>query len=163
MRRKVIYLLLALILPVSVFIFLRSFGKNEFSIPVYYELGIEDKEPGCAYAYSVPYRVSDSIMLQMGRTNNNTVTLLVVDTSSIVKVGLNRMLGEFDPTDFQLLFPSTDSGALDHWYACFFFLHKPWSAVLIDSENRIRGYYSPNTREEVDRMIVEMKILLEKY
>ena len=162
MSKKVIYLLLALILPVGVFIFLRSFGKNEFAIPVYYEHGVEDQRPGCLYAYSTPYRVPDSIMLQIGRTTNKPV-LLMADTSSRVIVGLKRMAEEFEPTDFQLLYSGNDSDTWDHWCACFFFLHKPWTAVLIDSENRIRGYYSPNTREETDRMIVEMKILLKKY
>lgn len=87
----------------------------------------------------------------------------MADTSSRVIVGLKRMAEEFEPTDFQLLYSGNDSATWDHWCACFFFLHKPWTAVLIDSENRIRGYYSPNTREETDRMIVEMKILLKKY
>jgi hypothetical protein len=162
MSKKFIYLLLALILPVGVFIFLRSFGKNEFAIPIYYEHGVEDQRPGCLYAYSAPYRVPDSIMLQIGRTTNKPV-LLMADTSSRVMVGLKRMAEEFEPTDFQLLYTGNDSDTWDHWCACFLFLHKPWTAVLIDSENRIRGYYSPNTREETDRMIVEMKILLKKY
>jgi protein SCO1/2 len=32
--------------------------------------------------------------------------------------------------------------------------------VLVDEEGRIRGYYSGTNREEVDRLIVEIKILL---
>lgn len=162
MSRKFIYLVLALILPVGVFIFLRSFGKNEFYIPVYYEQGIEDPSAGCPYLYSAPYRVADSILLRIGKTHY-PATLLVVDTSSQVKAGLKRLTGEFEPSEYQLLFPDKDPTIWDHWCACVFFLHKPWSAVLIDSKNQIRGYYSPNTREEMDRMIVEMKILLKKY
>jgi hypothetical protein len=46
---------------------------------------------------------------------------------------------------------------------CFLFLKKPWTTILIDREKRIRGYYAPSTREESDRLIVEMKILLKKY
>jgi len=34
---------------------------------------------------------------------------------------------------------------------------------LLDDQRRIRGYYDPQSREEVDRLIVELKILLKKY
>ena len=34
--------------------------------------------------------------------------------------------------------------------------------VLVDSQRRIRGYYSGTDRSDVDRLIVEMKILLEE-
>lgn len=34
--------------------------------------------------------------------------------------------------------------------------------VLVDSQGRIRGYYSGTDREEVDRLITEMRILLEE-
>ncbi len=35
--------------------------------------------------------------------------------------------------------------------------------ILIDKEKRIRGFYDGTNREEVDRLIVEMKILLKSY
>jgi hypothetical protein len=163
MSKKSIYLLLALILPIGVFIFLRLFGKNEFTIPIYYEHGVTDIQPSCSYTYQVPYTIPDSIMQQIEGAADNSVVLLVADTSSVVDVGLKRLQEEFESTDFQIVYPSGEHASWDHWYACFFFLKRPWSAVLIDSEKRIRGYYAPNSREEVDRLIVEMKILLKKY
>ena len=43
-------------------------------------------------------------------------------------------------------------------------VHKaPANVVLVDSEKRIRGYYSIGSREEVDRLILELQILLSKY
>lgn len=163
MSKKFIYLLLALLLPIGVFVFLRMFGKNEFTIPVYYKQGVEDVQPSCTYTYPVPYSVPDSIMQRIGLAADKSVVLLIADTSTVVDIGLKRLQEEFEPTDFQLVYPSGGQASLDHWYSCFFFLKKPWSAVLIDSEKRIRGYYAPNSREEVDRLIVEMKILLKKY
>lgn len=163
MSKKSIYLLLALILPVGVFVFLRMFGKNEFTIPVYYEQGVTDSQPSCAYTYPVPYSVPDSIMQRIGWAADKSVVLLVADTSTVVNIGLKRLQEEFESTDFQFVYPSGEPASRDHWYSCFFFLKRPWSAVLIDSEKRIRGYYAPNSREEVDRLIVEMKILLKQY
>jgi len=162
MSKKSIYLLIALILPVCVFVFLRKFGKNEFTIPVYYEQGVTDKQPSCSYTYPVPYTIPDSIMQQLGVVDKKVV-LVLADTSSVVEVGMKRLREEFESTDFQIVIPSGVNASLDHTYACFFFLERPWFAVLIDPEKRIRGYYAPNSREEVDRLIVEMKILLKKY
>ena len=163
MSKKSIYLLLALILPIGVFVFLRMFGKNEFTIPVYYEQGVTDIQPSCAYTYPVPYAIPDSIMQRIGWAADESVVLLVADTSTVVNIGLKRLQEEFESTDFQLVYQSGKYASWDHWYSCFFFLKRPWSAVLIDSEKRIRGYYAPNSREEVDRLIVEMKILLKQY
>ncbi len=163
MPKKFIYLLLALILPIGVFVFLRMFGKNEFTIPVYYEQGVSDLQPSCTFTYPVPYTIPDSIMQRIGWASDKLVVLLVADTSSVVDLGLKHLQEEFEVNDFQIIYPSGENDSWDHWYACFFFLKRPWSAVLIDSEKRIRGYYAPNSREEVDRLIVEMKILLKKY
>jgi hypothetical protein len=162
MSKKSTYLLLALILPIGVFVFLRIFGKNEFTIPIYYEQGVTEVKPACSYTYPVPYTIPDSIMQRVGVVEK-TVVLLVADTSAEVLVGLKRLEEEFGSDDFKIITPAVEIASLDHWYSCFFFLERPWSAILIDPEKRIRGYYSPNTREEVDRLIVEMKILLKKY
>ncbi|NJL11584.1 MAG: SCO family protein [Microscillaceae bacterium] len=35
--------------------------------------------------------------------------------------------------------------------------------ILVDKEGRIRGYYNGTEREEVDRLILEIKILLHEY
>jgi len=164
MSKKLIYLVLALLLPIAVFIFLRTFGKNEFSIPVYYEQGVSEVvQPNCNYTYPVPYSIPDSVLQRSGWTKESPVAVFVADTSKVVKVNLKRLQEEFDASDFQLLIPSEENSIQDHWYACFFFLKKPWSVVLIDSEKRIRGYYAPTSREEMDRLIVEMKILLKQY
>jgi protein SCO1/2 len=35
--------------------------------------------------------------------------------------------------------------------------------ILVDKERRIRGYYSGTSRQEVDRLITEIQLLLKEY
>ncbi|TXI70547.1 MAG: hypothetical protein E6Q41_01280 [Cyclobacteriaceae bacterium] len=158
MSRKFIYLFLALLLPGLIFVFLRKFGKNEFNIPVYYEAGVTDAPAPCG-TYPAPYRVADSV-LQVIRTANKPM-LVVTDTSSEVKRNLDRLKSELS-NSFSIVFPESDKRWAT-WLDCAFILHKPWTAVLIDEQGQIRGYYSPASREEADRMLVEIRILLKQY
>ncbi len=162
MIKKLIYLFLALLLPIGVFIFLRAFGKNEFNIPVYYETEMPEYPASCQFSHTVPYAIPDSI-LQTAGWKEGSVALLIADTSPEVMKNIKHLDEEFTTTDFQRIYPYQDTARWDTWCACFFFLKKPWSAVLIDSERKIRGYYAPNSREEMDRLTVEMKILLKQY
>ncbi len=161
MLKKLIYLFLALLLPIGVFLFLKAFGKNEFTIPVYFEKEMAEYPTSCSYDYATPYSVPDSIMKAAGR-KGESVVLIIADHSPEVKKNLRHLAEEFESNDFQLI-SSDETNEWDRWYACFFFLKKPWTAVLIDSDRKIRGYYAPNSREEMDRLIVEMKILLKQY
>jgi hypothetical protein len=152
-------LAVALILPIGIFIFLKKFGKNEFSIPVYFEKGVEDAPRWCKKNYDTPYLVSDSLLKHFGW--NKKVVMLMIDSSS-VSPGLKRLKEEFNE-EVQLIFPTGETNFIDQVYACDLLLQKPWTAVVIDDQRRIRGYYDPKTREEVDRLFVELNILLKKY
>ena len=85
----------------------------------------------------------------------------MIDSSS-VSPGLKRLKEEFNG-EVQLIFPTGETNFIDQVYACDLLLQKPWTAVVIDDQRRIRGYYDPKTREEVDRLFVELNILLKKY
>jgi len=161
MLKKLIYLFLALLLPIGVFLFLKAFGQNEFTIPVYFENEMAEYSTSCQYEYTMPYLVPDSVMKAVG-WKGESVALIIANQSSEVKKNLRHLSEEFEPGDFQLI-SSDETNEWDRWYSCFFFLKKPWSAVLIDTDRKIRGYYAPNSREELDRLIVEMKILLKQY
>jgi len=158
MPRKFIYLFLALLLPGLIFVFLRKFGKNEFNIPVYYETGVTDAHALCG-TYTAPYRVADTILNSI-RTANKPV-LVVVDTSAEVRRNLGRIEAELD-NSFSVALPNA-SVDWTGWLDCAFLLSKPWTAVLIDSQGQIRGYYTPGSREEADRLAVELRILLKQY
>ena len=46
---------------------------------------------------------------------------------------------------------------------CVFLMRGDTPVVVVDNRNRIRGYYYASDRDEVDRMIVEIKIILKQY
>ena len=157
---KKILLIIALLFPIGVFVFLRFFGKNEFSIPVYYEKGVDNPPTSCNRNYQVPYQVSDSLLINLGWSGRPV--LIVADTSQSVQKGLMRLDEELS-AEIQTIYLSGDRDYSDQVFMCDLLLQKPWTTVLLDDQRRIRGYYDPNAREEVDRLIVELKILLKKY
>jgi len=157
---KKVILIIALLFPIGVFVFLRFFGKNEFTIPLYYESGVEDIPTDCKRNYQSPYQVSDSLLINFGW--NGKSVLIVTDSTPSVKKGLLRLDNELSG-EIQTIFITEESDYLNEILTCDLFLQKPWTTVLLDDQRRIRGYYDPASREEVDRLIVELKILLKKY
>jgi hypothetical protein len=159
MSKKFIYLFLALLLPGLIFVFLRKFGKNEFNIPVYYETGVTDAPAACG-------QLSNSVSkwqilyYRVIRTANKPI-LVVTDSSTDVKRNLSRLKSELNDS-FSVVFPESNTRWAS-WLDCAFLLQKPWTAVLIDAQGQIRGYYSPASREESDRLLVEIRILLKQY
>lgn len=155
---KKVILIIALLFPIGVFVFLRFFGKNEFTIPVYFESGIESIPTACNRNYQSPYLVSDSLLKNFGWSGRPV--LIVADTA--IQSELRRLDEELS-AEIQTIYLSGDTNYLDQVFRCDLLLQKPWTTVLLDDQRRIRGYYAPNTREEMDRLIVELKILLKKY
>ncbi|MEQ8302223.1 MAG: hypothetical protein RIB47_02445 [Cyclobacteriaceae bacterium] len=159
---KRIVLFTALLLPVLIFVFLKFFGKNEFELPVYYTETIPITSSECAEAYPVPYRISNSPLISQGK---HTVLafydgLSEVETSSYENQ-LKRLENEFNPTEFELIVVQ-DSLANQKEKNCVFLMADN-RLVLIDSDGRIRGYYKDASLKEVDRLILELQILLKKY
>ncbi|MBL7871460.1 MAG: hypothetical protein JNM78_07605 [Cyclobacteriaceae bacterium] len=162
MVKKLVYLFLALLLPIGVFLFLRAFGKNEFSIPVYYETEMPEYPASCHLIHKIPYTVPDAILRGAG-WQGESAALFIADTSPEVLKNMKHLDEEFTSFEVQKIYPHQDTTRWDSWCTCFFFLKKPWSVVLIDSERKIRGFYAPKSREEMDRLTVELKILLKQY
>lgn len=157
---KKIILILTLLVPTGIFIFLKFFGKNEFSIPVYYESGVDDPPAGCNRKYDSPYRVSDSLLNSIGW--NGRPVLLIADSSGVIQKALMH-LEEGIGNEIQSLFLKGQADYLNELLSCELLLKSPWRVVLIDDQRRIRGYYDPEDRDEMDRLIVELKILLKQY
>jgi protein SCO1/2 len=161
MKFKWVYLFLGLLFPLLISLFLRYFGKNEFNIPVYFKNGVDSLKSNCAFDYSKPYVVPDSVFAFFNKDTHSTM-LVTIDSSAEAKKNFSRLDTEVGTTGYN--FVSLKSDSLNQsLISCVLFLNKPWTTVLIDKENRIRGYYAPNTLEETDRLIVEMKILLKQY
>lgn len=157
--KKPIYLLLALAVPAAIFVFLRQCGKNEFTIPVYYQQAAE-VPAGCSGTYAAPYALADSVF---SPADWKEAVLIVADSSRETVRAVKKISEEFREDSFKVIFPAGEEAQLDRIYLCQLFLQKPWTAVLLDSQRRIRGYYAPGTREETDRLAVEINILLKKY
>jgi hypothetical protein len=162
MNKKILYLFLALLLPVLIFLFLKYFGKNEFDIPVYYEHGVEDSLTAkCGAKIDQQYFVSDSAMSSL---KWNGVPVLVIDINKEELKALEELLDEKDFADFRVISLSNFSPEkLADFRKCILFMRNPWNTVLIDNQKRIRGYYKIGHRDDMDRLEVELKILLKKY
>lgn len=158
---KKVILFLAFIFPIGIFIFLRYFGKNEFSIPVYYQTEeVISKPEGCTNETTIPYQVSESYLKSQGW--NGESILIVTDTSRATRQSLTELKAELKSDKLAVVFVGADSSSTK-LCRCEMIMKEPWTAALVDDERRIRGYYKPDTREEFDRLSVELKILLQIY
>lgn len=168
MNKKSVYLFLALLLPAIIFVFLKYFGKNEFAIPVYYQNGIDSVSVSCGGDYAKPYALPDSILIVIDAAKKSA-RVVAFEPTQTSGIELNRLTDIFSQEEFTTVFvqQGDPSGISDtrykRWTSCIFFIKKPYNAVLVDEENRIRGYYAVDNREEMDRLILEMQILLKKY
>ncbi len=164
--KKLTYLFLALLLPGLIFVFLKYAGSNRFDIPIYYQEGPVPTSENCAVVGPAPYRLPDSLWNYFGRPRK-MASVLIFSTGALIpgeisdeiwnEIGKDKVTFDRDRS------LGTDSSALYRWQACVFLVKPPWQTVLFDSLGRIRGYYDLRSREEVDRLRVELKILVEHY
>lgn len=161
--KKIIFLTLALLLPVVVFIFLKLFGKNQFDVPAMYQESSLDAPARCKYTYNTPYYLPDSVMMLLAR--NKADSLYVLYFKPELNVPLNRIAVEFEGDPVAVIAPSAfpEETNLLLLQDCVLLMQPPLSVVLVDHRNRIRGYYDGSDRDDIDRLIVEMKIILKQY
>ncbi len=158
--RKTIFLILVFLLPISIYLFLKFFARNEFDIPVFYKESI-DLKAGCDYKYTVPYKVPDSIASVLN--SKKTRAVLVVDAISRAKQ-LTKIREQFLMEELTIVYlTDLNEQRTSLWKNCFLFLSPPYSVLLMDDQNQIRGYYSLSNLDDSDKMEVELKILLKKY
>lgn len=168
MSKKPIYLFLALVLPGLIFVFLKFFGHNEFDVQTYYQTEITPPA-GCNGPYTLPYQLPDSILSHLSHDPSVPLALLWRDGSRSL-AEMNR-LEQLKGVELDILGAGRDTTvvvgrriAIDkNIFECSLLLHEPYNAVLVDSARRIRGYYELSRRDEVDRLMLEVDILLKKY
>ncbi len=148
---KKILLFIALFVPILVFIFFKIFGKNEFDIPVYWSDGV--KVNGCPPVLG-PYTLSDSALNAWG-WKHDRATLLVLNEEGIRK-NLSRVADQFEKGEYTTL-------DVRNTPTCLLLAGDSSKVILVDDQKRIRGYYTPTTQKETDRLTVELKILLKQY
>ncbi len=203
-------------IPVLIYLFLRTFGENHYSVPVFYESGLSTIYGDCpsdSTQHLVPNfsLTNQSNQVIEGTSLNDKITIVDFFFTScpsicpIMSSQMERVQDAFkDNPNIQILSVSVDptydsvevlksyaqkhqaidgfwhflTGDKDNIYelaTCGFalptidgngdpdeFVHSD-KFVLVDKERRIRGYYSGTNREEVDRLILEIKILLYEY
>lgn len=165
MAKKFTYLFLALLVPGLIFVFLKFAGSNKFDIPVYPQEGTSLRS-ACAAEVTGSYQLPDSAWQALGGDSSPGAYVVQFPAEGLnareVAVAVGEEIGE-GVTFVSMEGKVTDSTALARWKSCVFFLETPWQTALIDDNRRIRGFYDLRNRDEVDRLRVELKILLEKY
>lgn len=151
---------MALVVPGLIFVFLKFAGRNEFDIPLYYEDGLPPLD-GCPETAAGPYRITKS-----GTAIGDSICVVVFDVPQDLlqrrKFDLKDELGDgYALIDMPRLIP--DSAEYVLWKTCRIRMKEPWNTALIDAGGHIRGYYEIGNREEMDRLRVELKILLKRY
>ena len=163
MSKKLTFLILALLLPALVFVFLKIFGRNEFQVPVLHQHTLPARTDKCEGQYSAPYLVPDSIFRALALNVHDS--LFVFNFDKAQDEVIHRVTAEFsgDPVTVVNLSGLGEHIERDFLRSCVLLMHEDSSAAVVDSHRRIRGYYDPRDRDEVDRMIVEIKIMLKQY
>lgn len=184
--KKILFLFLALLLPVLIFLFLKSFGKNEFDVPVLFADSVTIPVGCKSYFYKAPYVIPDSVLQDISWSENDSLTIVVFEDGNKVnqnerKIHVTRIFTEFKTellhvvhiysnatvSDRKVDRLTTISLMEDEFFRvrnCIFLLSSESDAVIIDRKKRIRGQYNLSKREDADRMIMEeMNILFKRY
>jgi hypothetical protein len=157
--KQVILLFLALLLPSALFVFLRTFGKNEFQVPPLYQDSVTVSGHCNGYRYTTPYHLADSVLTSLFEKDDS---LVCVAFSAAKDEKLLKRVKE-NYVDAPLGYKLFTSSRRDSMKECIFLLPEPFDVALVDREGTIRGQYDANDREEIDRLITEIAIILKKY
>ncbi|HYG19437.1 MAG TPA: hypothetical protein VD816_10935, partial [Ohtaekwangia sp.] len=76
---------------------------------------------------------------------------------------LTRITDNFAADPVHITYFNTKAPADSTIRSCIFFLKEPFDVVLVDRKGRIRGEYDADDRDEIDRLITEITIILKKY
>lgn len=164
MNKKSGFLLLALVLPVLVFTFLKFFGKNEFVVEPLFQTAEAKLPPGCA-GINIPYVVPDSAYFALKQEHEADSLLIIfyegmaddLKASEAQLIRLNEYLQLDSGVGFRRISEKSKS------VECTLLLNASLDLVLLDGKKRIRGQYNSNDRDEVDRLMTELDIILKRY
>jgi hypothetical protein len=177
MKRKFLYLFLALALPGLIFVFLKKFGKNEFQVQTYFADGLKP-DSICSVSSPAPYHVPDSITNKIGFKNEDFIRVTVVYPfvrDDLTEIGRIKSKYASDSVEVIIIsgVPNNPKSQIPITFLdfknfgtvvwCWLRVAEPMSVVLLDRGNKIRGYYDGSKREDMDRLDLELSILLKKY
>ena len=167
--KKLLLLVLALFVPVVIYLFLQSFGENQYQLSILYQ----DEVPqyaGCKEV-SAPYRLPkayyegveyDAILIDVRLGDKN---------AGFINNELARVRQYFGDPAFQYkLFGVDGQGEIPERYStqsdlienvrCILLYETNNSFItLVDKQGRIRSYFDSSKKQEFDRLITEIEIL----
>jgi hypothetical protein len=186
---KTVILILAFVLPICIFIFLKLFGRNEFDVPPLFATTPPPAVEGCDRNVSLPYTVPDSIWSsfrikpdslfviffeprdgearnQMDRVNEQTGAdpVQLIELTNVGDKGTAGIaIGE--ASDSATFIQTTTDKNIDYTTLrrCVFLLGGDSNVVMVDRRGVIRGQYIASDRDDIDRLLTEITILLKKY
>lgn len=178
--KQTVILLVAFVLPIGIFVFLKTMGKNEFDVAPLHQKGSLNVSTECGVSYQSPYVVPLNVLSDLRWSSADSLTLYAFDSPTMdEKAVTNKLAGAYSDNELKLHKIATDSliaassedkdpivkdvVSAEQLQECFFLMEHGKNAVLVDSRQRIRGYYDLSSREEIDRLAVEVKIILKKY
>jgi hypothetical protein len=157
--KKIMLLFLALLFPVLIFLFLKFFGKNEFTVPPLYIVEYPENMNECGVTVELPYRIADSVRTSLTRSAENFTLIYFGELNSASSKNMDKVTEQYkNKIAFEIL-PDSLSRIKD----CVFFLRHPNDLVLVDNHGTIRGHYISGDRDEIDRLRMELSILLKEY
>lgn len=160
--KKLTYLAIALLLPGCIFVFLKIFGENEFAVEPLYSTVVPETPGGC-YAVKAPYHIPDSVAQQLNFQKDTLVLVVMGNLSADGATQLNRVEEQSKTDPLHMFLVGNSDRRLRIWKKCIFFLKEPFDLVLVDKKGSLRGQYNSNDREDVDRLLTEITIILKKY
>lgn len=164
MNKKVFFLLFALIVPVLVFIFLKFFGKNEFVVEPLYQTS-ESKLPAGCSGIKLPYFISDSVysFLKQGYETDSLLIILYENKAKDLNASNAQLIRLQESFKLGAELGLKRISMAEKSIECGLLLQSSHDLVLVDSRKRIRGQYNSNDRDEVDRLMIELDIILKRY
>lgn len=177
---KTLATLIVLGLPIGVVFFLKIFGSNQYDLPVFHQDGPDWELTYCeqfegAHIVDINHISGSSVLTSIKKK------LIIIgdynEENAALIPYLNRLDGVFDLTSVELILLSannnfhpdlseriqklmmTDEEILQ-FNSCLLLKRVAGEFVLIDEQGRIRGYYELNNEEELERLMVEVKVLL---
>lgn len=184
--KKLLFLFFALLLPILIFLFLKSFGKNEFEVPALFADSVTVPVACNVYSYTAPYLITDSVLHEISWNSQDSLTIIVFDDGNKNNqhergISMTRIFDQFKTEPLHVVhvyntIPVAD-GKVNRLTAisltgedfyrtrnCVFLLNPENDAVIVDRKKRIRGQYNLTKRDDADRMIMqEMNILFKRY
>lgn len=177
---KILALVSILVIPLLIAVFLKIFGNNEFDIPVYYETGTSHPFKECA-DFGNEHFFAKELLLDKTQSDNISLLIFFEEDENFSVNQLTNILSRIQDTFGEkpvetILYGKQNSDNQNDNLDKFIslteneFINKMHCQavtdtvnqfILVDKTARVRGYYGVEL-DEVDRMIVEAKILLDE-